>query len=180
MASARKIALPLMFFAAGCAPALAGGYGAESSFPFVDNLVQWARLDNLDGDHRDFLGLILVGYSLAFGYFAHLFLRGASFGIAVNAIIAVIGCSLALIGLGPRFGLLSRLSGKTQEFVMTIGVAAAAVPMLLLAVTLALALRRGSVNLFYFRMRRRQDAQRAHLVQAELPPRIADIVKKSA
>ncbi len=92
--------------------------------------------------------------------------------------IGLAGACLALYALGPKFGLLSQVQGRTHDFLLAVLVAGAAVPALVLSMMLAGFLRRGLINLVHGRLRRDIDAKRAAMIEPELPSRIAQVVKK--
>jgi uncharacterized membrane protein YeaQ/YmgE (transglycosylase-associated protein family) len=178
MASLRKIVLPLAFLAASCLPAVAQAYGSNSSFPGFDTLVRLLGYDALNGDQRDMMASLLVLFGLVFGYFSHLGFRESGFGIVVNGLVGLVGSCLALYLFGPKFNLLANLPGKSQEFVLPVLVAGAAVPTLLLAAKLANHRRRLTVDYFFNRSRRKMTAARDAKARGELPAYIVELLKK--
>jgi uncharacterized membrane protein YeaQ/YmgE (transglycosylase-associated protein family) len=178
MASLRKIVLPLSLLTASCLPAVAQGYGSESSFPGFDSLVHLLGYDAQDSDHRDLMALMLLSFGLFFGYFAHLGFRESGFGIVLNGVVGLVGSSLALYVFGPKFNLLSHFPEKSQDFVLAVLVAGAAVPTLMLASKLANLRRRKTVDFFFNQSRRRMYAARDAKAKAELPAYIVDLLKK--
>lgn len=177
MFSPRRSLAPL-FFMAGCLPALAQGYSKNSSLPGFDGLIGLLGYDSLQGDQRDLIALLLIVFGLGFGYFSQLAFRESGFGVIVNGLIGLSGACLALFALGPKFGLLSQIQGRTHDFVLAVLVAGAAVPTLVLAMILAGLLRRALINLVYGRLRRGFEAKRATMTEPELPPRVAQLMKK--
>jgi uncharacterized membrane protein YeaQ/YmgE (transglycosylase-associated protein family) len=176
MLSPRRVFVPLAFFLAGCMPALA--YGKNSAFPGFDALIGLIGYDGLQGNQRDLMALLLIVFGLGFGYFAHLAFKEAGFGIIVNAIVGLSGACLALFLLGPKFGLLSKIQGRAHDFVLAVLVAGSAVPTLVVAMLLASLQRRALINFVYGRLRRDIEAKRAAMIEPELPPRVAEMVKK--
>ena len=178
MFSPRKSCTSLMFVVAGCLPALAQGYGKNSSFPGFDRLIGLLGYDGLQADQRDLMALLLIVFALGFGYFSNLSFRNSGFGMILNGLIGASGACLALFALGPKFGLLSQVQGRTHDFLLAILVAGAAVPTLVLAMMLAGLLRSAMINFTYGRLRRDISAKRASMSEKELPPRIAEMMKK--
>jgi uncharacterized membrane protein YeaQ/YmgE (transglycosylase-associated protein family) len=179
MFSPRKLVPPLAFFlAAGCLPALAQGYGKNSSFPGFDRLIELLGYDGLQGSQRDLMALLLIVCGLGFGYFSHLAFKDSGFGILLNAVVGLSGACLALFALGPKFGLLSQVQGRTHDFLLAVLVAGAAVPTLVLAMVLASMQRRAMINFVYGRLRRKMETERAAMIEPELPPRIAEMMRK--
>jgi uncharacterized membrane protein YeaQ/YmgE (transglycosylase-associated protein family) len=178
MAALRKFALPLALLAAGCLPAFAQNYSHESSLPGFDGLIHLMGYDGMEADQRDLMAMMMVVFGLGFGYFSNQGFRDSGFGILLNGLVGLAGTSLALCLLGPKYNLLSQVQGRSHDFLLAVLVAGAAVPSLMLAVTLANIRRRATINFFYARSRRKMNAERAALVEAELPPRIAEMLKK--
>ncbi|PPQ31867.1 hypothetical protein CCR94_07780 [Rhodoblastus sphagnicola] len=169
---------PLAFLVAGGLPALAQGYAKDSSLPGFDSLIALLGYDNLQGDQRDLLAFVLILFGLGFGYFSHLGFRGAGLGVMLNGLCGLVGSCLALYLLGPKYGLLSQVQGRTHDFLLAVLVGGAAVPALILAIMLANLRSRATVNFFYWRSQRKLNVQRAALIEPELPPRIANLLKK--
>jgi uncharacterized membrane protein YeaQ/YmgE (transglycosylase-associated protein family) len=178
MSSLRKFFLAAACLAAGCLPALAQAYGAKGSIPGFDRVVELLGYDALQGSQRDLMALLLVVLSLLFGYFAHLSFKEAAFGVVINALVGLSGSCVALYALGPKFGVLAQVQGRTHDFLLATLVAGAAVPTLFLAVKLAGLQRRAVLNFFYGRSRRNLDAEREAKIEPDLPPRIAGLLKK--
>lgn len=182
MARLRTLLPPLLsapvLIAAGVLPALAQAYDGKSAIPGFDHLVRLLGYDGLHGDQRDLLALMLIVFGLAFGYFAHLGFRDAGLGVVLNGLCGLTGSCLALYALGPKFGLLSQVQGRAHDFLVAVLAGGAAVPTLILAIVLHNMLRRAVTNFVYDRSRRQVEARRAALIEPELPPRIANLLKK--
>jgi len=182
MARLRTFLPPLLvapvLIAAGALPALAQAYDGRSAIPGFDHLVNLLGYGGLHGDQRDLLALMLIVFGLVFGYFAHLGFRDAGFGFLLNGLCGLAGSCVALYALGPKFGLLPQMQGRAHDFLVAVLAGGAAVPALILAILLHSLRRRATINFVYGRSRRKLEAQRAALIEPELPARIANLLKK--
>lgn len=94
--------------------ALARGYGAESSLPFLDSLIDWIGFRELAGDRRDLFGYCLIGFAGAFGYLTDLAFQERGFGKILNGAVGVLGICVALHFVGPWLPLVPDSSGRLR------------------------------------------------------------------
>jgi uncharacterized membrane protein YeaQ/YmgE (transglycosylase-associated protein family) len=102
--------LLLALTAANCAPALAGGYGDNSSLPLVDRVVEWIGFRDMTGDRRDLLMFCLAAWGFTFGAFSHIAFKDRGLGVIGNALVGIAGACVGLYLSGPRFGLARHLT----------------------------------------------------------------------
>ena len=178
MFSLRKAVLLPVLVVADCPLALAQGYNKASSIPGFEKLVDLLGYDSLHADERDLMALMLVVFGLGFGYFSHLGFRESGFGVVLNGLVGLAGTCFALYLLGPERGVLSGAQGRAHDFLLAVLAAGAAVPTLTLVLILSHMRRRVTIGFFYGLSRRKLEAEREARLEPELPPRIAEILKK--
>jgi hypothetical protein len=88
---------------AGAAPAWAGGFGGESSLPFVDQIAVWFGLESLSGADRDALAIGALLYAVPFGFLTHMAFAESGFGRFGNALVGILGVGLAYFAGAPYF-----------------------------------------------------------------------------
>jgi uncharacterized membrane protein YeaQ/YmgE (transglycosylase-associated protein family) len=116
-------------------PALAGGYVSGSTHTFVDSIIEWIGVADMDDEAVDVFGAALLVFAAFFGYFSNLAMKEHGFGIVLNGLIGVAGICVVLHFALPRLPL---LRGVSEEMRFTLGliVAATGAPLFLVAAAL--------------------------------------------
>jgi hypothetical protein len=123
----------LALAALASAPALASGFGEESSLPFMDSIVDWIGFRELTGDRRDLFAYCLVFFAFAFGYLTDLVFRDRGFGKALNGVVGVAGICLALHVIAPYASTFADSSETLRFNLMLIGAGVGSAVTLLVA-----------------------------------------------
>jgi hypothetical protein len=119
----------------GAGPALAGAYGPGSSLPFLDPVIDWIGLKNVDDENLNLLGGVLAVFAGFFGYFSHLLLKDRGLGMILNGAIGVAGIGLALHFVLPRLPLLPGVS-EEMRFSLAVILGGCGAPLFLLVASL--------------------------------------------
>lgn len=166
----------LALAALACEPALANGFGEDSSLPLVDRIIDWIGFRDLTGDRRDLFAYCLLAFAFAFGIVTDMAFRDRGFGKALNGVIGAAGICIALHFIAPHASTFGGTS-ETVRFNLTM-IAAGAGSALTLVIAAALkgvAMRALRLNLDRLD---RAPPPKPLKTEARLDPRIASALRE--
>ncbi len=170
--------LALLAVAAGGGPALADGYGSDSSLPFFDQIVDWMGWHDLSGERRDLLSFCLFVYAMAFGVLTNFTFKGRGFGIVMNGVIGVVGVCLGLYFCGSRFRILPQNLPEHTLFNVILIIACLGSAILLVVSAGVKGVTLKALGRFVDTFDRPEKPQPVGLHIEKLPPRIAAALRK--
>ncbi len=160
----------------GAGPALAGNYGDNSYLAFLDPLIEWTGVKDLDDDNLNLLGVVLAVFAVVFGYLSHLGLKERSLGMVLNGVIGVAGICLALHFVLPRLPFVPG-SSEQARFNLALIIGASGAPLLLLVAALVKNFVTRRVNGVLVRVGAPTRPQPIR-PEPDLDPRIAAVLRK--
>lgn len=166
--------LAIFLFAA--VPALAGGYMSGSTHTFLDTIIEWIGLADMDDEAVDVFGAALLAFAVFFGYFSNMAMKEHGFGTVLNGLVGAAGICVVLHFALPRLPLLRDVS-EEMRFSLGLIVAAAGAPVFLLVASLfkKVATRRVNRVLIHVGTPTRPQPIRR---EPEFDPRVAAAVRK--
>ena len=74
----------LAFLLLAASPALASGYGFGSSHTFLDSIIEWIGLVDIDDETASVFAAAMLVFAGFFGYFSNMAIKDLGFGIVLE------------------------------------------------------------------------------------------------